>query len=139
MGGDRALPAAVTDRARCLYGSALSACALAALLLLAPRPAPLACALGVLGLGLFAPANNALVMRAVPAAAPGTGGGLINMARGLGTAIGVALVTLALHAGGDGGRLAVLLLLGAAVAMAATATGLGGGSSGCAPGSAERE
>jgi uncharacterized membrane protein len=27
----------------------------------------------------------------------GTGGGLVNMARGLGTAIGVALVTLCLH------------------------------------------
>ncbi|MFZ3493618.1 MFS transporter [Streptomyces sp. 5.8] len=143
VGGDRALPAAVTDRARCLYGSALTGCALAALLFLAPAPAPLACTLGVLGLGLglFAPANNALVMRAIPKDAPGTGGGLINMARGLGTAIGVALVTLALHtgAGGGGGRLAVLILLAAAVVMAAmAATGSGRGGAG-APAAAERE
>ncbi|WP_327255983.1 MFS transporter [Streptomyces sp. NBC_01244] len=138
VGGDRALPAAVTDRARCLYGSLLTGCALAALLFLAPAPAPLACALGVLGLGLglFAPANNALVMRAVPTEAPGTGGGLINMARGLGTAIGVALVTLALHTGGDGGRLAVLILLAAAAVMAVTGSGTGARA---APAAAERE
>ena len=55
--------------------------------------------LGVLGLGLgvFIPANNTTIMAAIPAAMSGTGGGLVNMARGLGTAIGVALVTLCLH------------------------------------------
>ncbi|MFE9560830.1 hypothetical protein ACFYM0_06960 [Streptomyces sp. NPDC006487] len=60
--------------------------------------------------GRAAPADDALVMRAVPTEAPGAGGGLIDTARGLGTAIGVSLVTLALHAGGDGGRLAVPIL-----------------------------
>ncbi|WP_407836497.1 hypothetical protein ACE1OC_08555 [Streptomyces sp. DSM 116496] len=45
-------------------------------LFLPPAPVPLVCALGVLGLGLglFAPANNALLMRAVPKDPPGTGG-----------------------------------------------------------------
>lgn len=144
VGGDRALPASVTDRARCLYGAALSGVAPAALLLLAPTPVPLACALGVLGLGLglFTPANNTLVMRAVPTDAPGTGGGLINMARGLGTAIGVALVTLAPHRGG-GGHLAVLILLAAAVAMAVAMAVAGSGrGTGAAPSpaaAAERE
>lgn len=49
--------------------------------------------LGV-GLRLFAPANNTLVMSAIPANCSGTGGGLVNKARGLGTALGV---TLQLH------------------------------------------
>ncbi|MFE4873675.1 hypothetical protein [Streptomyces sp. NPDC056682] len=45
-----------------------------------------------LGLGTFIPANNALIMGAIPASCSGTGGGLVNMTRGLGTALGVALV-----------------------------------------------
>jgi hypothetical protein len=52
-----------------------------------------------------------------------TGGGLVNMARGLGTALGVALVTLCLHAGGEAGvplALAVLAFAG----VIAGATGL---------------
>jgi hypothetical protein len=36
-------------------------------------------------------------MGAIPARAAGTGGGLVNMTRGLGTALGVALVTLTLY------------------------------------------
>jgi len=72
-------------------------------------------ALGI-GLGLFTPANNATVMAAIPAACSGVGGGLVNMARGLGTTLGVALVTLALH--GVGPRAAILVLLAAAVGLA---------------------
>ncbi len=44
-----------------------------------------------LGLGLFTPANNAAVMSASPAGHAGVTGGMLNMARGLGTALGVAL------------------------------------------------
>jgi predicted MFS family arabinose efflux permease len=56
--------------------------------------------LGMLGiaLGIFTPANNSVVMGLVPTRTAGTGGGLVNMARSLGTALGVACVTLALHA-----------------------------------------
>jgi hypothetical protein len=55
------------------------------------------------GLGVFTPANNAGVMGAVPVRRAGTAGGLVNMARALGTALGVAAVTLVLHlAGGVG-------------------------------------
>jgi hypothetical protein len=55
--------------------------------------------LGVLGVGLgvFTPANNSVIMTTIPACAAGTGGGLVNLTRALGTALGVALVTLALH------------------------------------------
>ncbi|MEV8527406.1 hypothetical protein AB0451_25175 [Streptomyces sp. NPDC052000] len=80
-----------------------------------------------LGLGTFIPANNALIMGAIPASCSGTGGGLVNMTRGLGTALGVALVALALHAADDGGTWAVLvLLLVSLLAVGAAWAGPGG-------------
>ena len=50
-------------------------------------------------------------------------GGMVNMARGLGTALGVALVTLGLHAGAylsraEPGALAIGALAAAAIASA---------------------
>ena len=96
---ERVLPAGWSDRRRALAGSALAAAALVGMILVpltAGWLAPLLAALG-LGLGVFTPANNALVMAAIPARAAGTGGGLVNMTRALGTALGVALVTLTLH------------------------------------------
>ncbi|WP_236789389.1 MFS transporter [Amycolatopsis sp. GM8] len=82
--------------------------------------------LGV-GLGVFIPVNNSAIMGAIPARMSATGGGLVNMARGLGTALGVAVVTLSLHvaetsgAPSTGPRLAVAALLLFGVAAAATA------------------
>lgn len=127
---DRLLPLAWTDRRRALTGAAVATCALAALpavLPANPDAAVLALPLVLLGagLGIFAPANNALIMAAIPPGAEGTGGGLVNMARALGTALGVALVTLGLHQGGHSGNsselAAVLLAAVAAVVMIATA------------------
>jgi MFS family permease len=75
--------------------------------------------LGV-ALGTFTPANNTLVMGAIPAQSAATGGGLVSMTRSLGTALGVALVTLALSLGIsghhvlDGPHTAVLVLVAAA-------------------------
>jgi sugar phosphate permease len=71
--------------------------------------------LGV-GLGVFTPANNSMIMTSIPARAAGTGGGLVNLTRALGTALGVALVTLALHLN-TSPLLAVGFLLAAATAM----------------------
>jgi MFS family permease len=99
LGANRVLPRSWTDRRRALAGSALAAAALALLIPLPFTPAALVPVFVVLGLGLgtFTPANNTLVMGAIPARAAGTGGGLVNMTRGLGTALGVALVTLTLY------------------------------------------
>ncbi|MFB7506637.1 MFS transporter [Streptomyces broussonetiae] len=127
-GADRVLPRAVSDRARCLLGVAVCTGALAAMPLLPVTPSWLAVQLAVLGLGLglFTPANNTLVMGAIPANCSGTGGGLVNMARGLGTALGVALITLALHLSRGGVRhgwvhsVAVLLCAALVAAVASS-------------------
>ncbi len=75
------------------------------------------------GLGLLLPANNALVMRAIPAECSAVGGGMVNMARSLGTALGTALPVLGVHLAGPalGGRsvlLALAVVAGLAVALA---------------------
>ncbi|MCQ4084060.1 MFS transporter [Streptomyces sp. RB6PN25] len=115
---DKVLPSSLTDRGRCVLGTVICAGALGGLLFVPVTPAALAPVLALLGLGLgtFTPANNALVMGSIPAGSSGTGGGLVNMTRGLGTALGVALVTLALHLAPHSGllggaRAAVSLLL----------------------------
>ena len=48
-------------------------------------------ALAGLGLGAFTPANNATIMSASPPGHAGVISGLLNMTRGIGTALGVAL------------------------------------------------
>ena len=122
LGANRVLPRSWTDRHRALAGSALAALALLAMVPLPFTPAALVPVFIVLGLGLgtFTPANNTLVMGAIPARAAGTGGGLVNMTRGLGTALGVALVTLTLYLVPDratAARAAALLLVVVAVGV----------------------
>jgi hypothetical protein len=48
-------------------------------------------------LGLVIPANNATVMGAVPPSASAVTGGMLNVARALGTALGVAVAAMGLH------------------------------------------
>ncbi len=48
-------------------------------------------ALAGVGLGAFTPANNATIMAAAPKRHTGSVGGVLNMTRGFGTALGVAL------------------------------------------------
>lgn len=127
LGADRVLPASWGDRSRALLGSALAAAALVGMIfvpLTGAWLAPLLAALGV-GLGIFTPANNTMVMAAIPAQAAGTGGGLVNMTRALGTALGVALVTLTLHIAPHsnpafGGHVAAALLTVLALGVLAT-------------------
>lgn len=121
--GERLLPPGWTDRTRCTVGALLATVVLAAALAMPLTVAWLIPLLGGLGLalGIFMPANNSLVMRAMPARNAGTGGGLLNMTRGLGTALGVALITVALQQSMahlrlvDGPRIALAVLTTAAV------------------------
>lgn len=99
---ERVLPRRIGPRGRAMLGAAAAAVACAALAF-QPKPAVLIGALLFLlglGLGVFIPANNSSIMDAVPERMSAMGGGLVSMARGLGTAFGVAVVTLFLHAGG---------------------------------------
>ena len=77
------------------------------------------------GLGLVLPANNALIMTAVPASASAVTGGLINVARALGTSLGVALTALGVRgAQAQGWAMPPLVMAGLALAcllMAMTA------------------
>jgi MFS family permease len=128
---DRLLPAGWANSRRCVLGGALAAAAAAALAVPASDPVTVAL-LGVLGvgLGLYTPANNAEIMAAVPARDAAAAGGMVNMTRGIGTALGVAVVTLGLHAGAhlrwqDAGLTLSMAAL-AAVALIALWCGLRG-------------
>jgi EmrB/QacA subfamily drug resistance transporter len=54
------------------------------------------------GIGLFTPANSAAMMASVPARRVGVSSGVINLTRGLGTALGLSLTAL-VYARGTGG------------------------------------
>ncbi|GAA0655414.1 MFS transporter [Kitasatospora atroaurantiaca] len=120
--GGSLLPGGWPDATRCRLGALVAGLGLALAALLPAAPASFAGPLLVAGygLGLMLPANNALVMRAIPAESSAVGGGLVNMVRSLGTALGTALPVLAVHLAGHavGGR-AVLVLLVAVAAQAA--------------------
>jgi fucose permease len=124
---DRVLPARIGSRLRIGAGALIAAAGCVVLLLVSGTWETGVSLFAVgLGLGVFIPANNSAVMGAIPTRMSATGGGLVNMARGLGTALGVALVTLCLHAGGTGetGGEAIALIVLAAAAVLAAATGL---------------
>jgi MFS family permease len=57
------------------------------------------------GLGAFTPANNATIMAAAPRSHSGVAGGVLNMTRGLGTSLGVALTGLVYTVVLDGSHL----------------------------------
>ncbi len=78
------------------------------------------------GLGIYTPANNAGIMAALPAGGAAVAGGMVNMTRGIGTALGVAVVTLGLHcAAGQGAGQEPSMAALAVVALAATWAGAG--------------
>jgi len=125
LAADRVLPKSLGNRRRCLLGGAIAALSAVALSV-GPSglgaTVPLLALLGT-GLGLFIPANNTAIMAGIPRHLSATAGGMVNMTRGMGTALGIALVTLALHAGASGGARAAFAVLAVAAALA-TATGL---------------
>jgi EmrB/QacA subfamily drug resistance transporter len=83
------------------------------------------------GLGLFIPSNNASVVAAVPRRNVGAVSGLLNMSRGLGTAVGLALTSLVLSisattSGGFDGAVVVLAIVAAATGLVGVANRRGG-------------
>ncbi|MDR6864708.1 MFS transporter [Phycicoccus sp. 3266] len=78
-------------------------------------PGPVAALLVLSGasLGLVLPANNAMVMTAIPPEASAVTGGMINVARALGTSVGVALAALGVRVGEARGWAGAPLVLGA--------------------------
>ena len=128
VAAERLLPVSWPNQRRCAGGGLLASCSVAALAIPAPAAVTVV-SLALLGAGLggYIPANNAQIMAAVPDRDAATAGGMVNMTRGLGTALGVALVTLGLHAGeslgqAGAGRLAIAGLT--AAALTATWAGL---------------
>jgi EmrB/QacA subfamily drug resistance transporter len=77
-------------------GTRLLAVALAALGALRPGTMAFLLLLGLVGagLGLFTAPNNATVMSSVPAGQAGMASGILNMSRGIGTALGLCLTGL---------------------------------------------
>jgi MFS family permease len=126
LGGERLLPAGLSNRERGVGGALTCAFALVMLIFMPMSPSWIVPILAVagLGLGVFIPANNAVIMRTAAPDSASVLGGLVNMARGIGTTLGIALVTVCLHLAGAGqaGRpdaTAALAMLAAAAAAAA--------------------
>jgi MFS family permease len=75
-------------------------------------------------LGLAIPANNAAVMTAVPASASASVGGMLNVARALGTALGVAVTAMGVHLADlhrwAGPEVVLVALAASSLALAAT-------------------
>jgi MFS family permease len=126
VAGEALLPAALSNRQRGVTGAAICSFALVMLGIMPLSPGwivPLLAVAG-LGLGVFVPANNAVIMRSGEAESASVLGGLVNTARGIGTTLGIALVTLVLHLAGPGPDMrpastAALAVLAAAAAAAA--------------------
>ncbi len=91
-------------------------------------------ALAGVGLGLFTPANTAAIMGAAPATHAGSAGGVLNMTRGVGTSLGVAVTALVFsgaagaagtasaHGAARGFVVAMLVLAGVALGAAVIAS-----------------
>ncbi len=77
-------------------GMLIVAATLSAVAVSRPQQAMLVVALALVGvgLGLFTPANNAAIMASVPKQQSGVASGVLNMTRGMGTALGLALTGL---------------------------------------------
>lgn len=100
VASERIVSASWSNRRRCILGGILAS-ASAATLAIAASPVAVTLLLGLVGIGLgvYIPANNAAIMATAPPHGAAAAGGMVNMARGLGTALGVAAVSLTLHAG----------------------------------------
>src|SRR6478752_5420804 len=99
--GDLLLPKTWNDRRRALAGALLTCAVMGASVVAPVNPATVVLQLALvgLGLGIFVPANNTMVMRGTADSSASLVGGLVSMARGIGTAFGISLMALAWHLG----------------------------------------
>lgn len=132
----------VGARAPTVAGMVVAAVALGVLAAAHGSPAVIAAGLAVVGAGLgaFTPSNNAAIMAAAPHHQAGLASGVLNMTRGMGTALGVAVAGLVFtvssrHAVLDGtapsavshGFSTVMVVLCALALLAALLAGMRGG------------
>jgi MFS family permease len=101
LGGDLVLPKAWEDRRRGLAGALLTCVVMGASVVMPVTQATVVpqLALAGLGLGIFVPANNTVIMRGAADSSASLVGGLVSMARGIGTTLGISLMALAWHLG----------------------------------------
>jgi MFS family permease len=98
---DAVLPKAWADSRRGFAGALLTCAAMSAAIFLPVTVTTLAAELTLagVGLGIFVPANNTVIMRSTTDSSASLLGGLVSMARGIGTTLGISLMALALHLG----------------------------------------
>jgi MFS family permease len=99
--GDAMLPKRWADGRRGSAGALLT-CAVMGASIFVPMTGTtvvLQLALAGLGLGLFVPANDTAIMRSAADSSASLLGGLVDMARGIGTMLGICSMALALHLG----------------------------------------
>jgi MFS family permease len=99
--GDLLLPKTWSDRRRGLTGALLTCAVMGASVVVPVNQATVVpqLALAGLGLGIFVPANNTVIMRGAADSSASLVGGLVSMARGIGTAFGISPMALAWHLG----------------------------------------
>jgi len=123
----------VGPRPLTVSGMAISAAVLAVVGLTRPATGPLVAALALLGVGagLFIAPNSASVMASAPKVQAGVASGVLNMSRGTGTALGLALTGLVYTLAGATGTAhvpsgfsAAAFFLAAVAAAAAVLTAL---------------
>ena len=83
-------------RSLTVVGMAISACMMGGLVIAHTSPVGIMVQLALLGagLGMFTPPNNAAIMGSVPGKQAGVASGVLNMTRGMGTAMGLAFTSL---------------------------------------------
>ncbi len=101
LSGDLVMPRGWGDRRRGFTGATLACAVLCVSVVVPPTRATVIpeLALTGLGLGIFVPANNTVIMRGTADSSASLVGGLVNMARGIGTTLGISLMALVLHIG----------------------------------------
>jgi MFS family permease len=101
LAGDAVLPRAWPDSRRGFAGAALACVVMIGSVFIPLTAATVAprLVLAGLGLGIFIPANNTVIMGSATGSSASLVGGLVSMARGIGTTLGISLMALALHFG----------------------------------------